>query len=157
MTANGIKVSSMGTAYGEAYQEIHTSESGDIRKLRGTVYIPGKMGTVMKESGSNASNMDKELISSKTGTHTLESIKRESLMAKDNTLGKTVPSMLENSDKVSSMVRVGGRALRDLSPVISMKETILMTRSMDLECSLGQVETFTRVNTERMREMATVR
>lgn len=51
---SGIKDSNMVTEYGEDCTTIHTLENGDIPKLRGMECILGKMGTDMKENGSNA-------------------------------------------------------------------------------------------------------
>jgi hypothetical protein len=98
--------------------------------------------------------MDRAQTSSKMVTHTLVSIRKANLMAKVNTLGKMDHSMLASLDKDSSMVKVAGRVLKDLSQAISMKVTILTTKSKDTVCLYGPAETPTKVSIKKMNVMA---
>lgn len=98
--------------------------------------------------------MDRAQTSSKMVTRTQVSTRKANLMAKVNTLGKMDHSMLESLDKGSSMVRVGGRVLKDLSQAISTKVTILTTKSKDTVCLYGPAEILTKVSIKKMNVMA---
>jgi hypothetical protein len=58
------------------------------------------------------------------------------------------------SRKALSMVRVNGRNSRMLRIAISMKGITFLIRRMGMECLPGRAETFTKVTTEMMKEMA---
>ena len=77
-------------------------------------------------------------------------IRMESQTEKDNTLGETVKFMLESLEMVSNMVKENGDLVKDLN-VINMRGTTLVTKSMALVFSNGQVETAIRANTKMMK------
>lgn len=99
--------------------------------------------------------MGKELIFSRMVIPTLESIKKVSQTAKGNTRGRMVLSMLESSDRDSSMEKAVGKVQRVLNQVINMKAIILTIRNMATVCLPGQVAILTKVSIKRMSEMAT--
>ena len=84
------------------------------------------------------------------GMSTQGNIRMESQTEKDNTHGETVKFMLESLGMVSNMVKENGDLEKDLN-VINMRETTLVTKSMALVFSNGQVETAIRANTKMMK------
>lgn len=154
MMESGIKDWSMAMASGEAYQETRTLVNGVILKPKDSESIPGKTVIVMRANGDNVWNMDRAQTSSKMVTRTQVSTRKANLMAKVNTLGKMDRSMWESLDKGSSMVRVDGRVLKDLSQAISTKVTILTTKSKDTVCLYGPAEILTKVSIKKMNVMA---
>jgi hypothetical protein len=132
----------------------HTLVNGVILKLKVSESIPGKTAIATKANGDNVWSMVRAQTSSKMVTHTQVSTRKASRMAKVNILGKMDHSMLESLDKDSSMVRVAGRALKDLSQAISMRVTILTTKSKDTVCLYGPAEILTKVSIRKMNVMA---
>jgi hypothetical protein len=100
--------------------------------------------------------MDKALIFSPTQMFIQENIRKASQMVKANTLGKMHLFILESSSRDLNTVKASGRAEKGLNAT-STKGTMLMTKSLALVFSIGLVETATRVSTERMKEMVSVK
>lgn len=137
---------------GKVFMGIHILVSGDIQKLKDMECIHGKMETDMKENGKYVLNTAKEQIYLTMEIFILGNTKMVSQMGKGNTLGETVKYMLVSLEMVSSMEKANGD-LEKVHNVISMKEIILMIRSMVLVFSSGQVGTATKENIKMMREM----
>jgi hypothetical protein len=86
----------MAMASGEVYLVTRTSESGVTRRLRDTEYIRGKTEIGTKESGSNASSMDRAQTYLRIKTLTPGSIKMGNLMGRDSIHGVTALSTSAN-------------------------------------------------------------
>ena len=79
-----------------------------------------------------------------------ESISRENQMVSDSTNGRTVHFILETLGQVLNMERVSGeKVARQIA--ISMRESIIWTRSMAMGCLIGRVEICTKGIIKRTR------
>jgi hypothetical protein len=67
--------------------------------------------------------------------------------------GKMVVSILESFKMDLNMGRASGERMK-ASTAISLRETTLMTRNMDLEHFNGKVGTYTKETIRKMKEMA---
>lgn len=154
---NGNKDLKKVRAFGKAFLETLTSESGPRAKRMDTVCISGRMETGTKVSGSSVSSMGKVPIYLQMVMFTRVSIHKVNRMALDNTNGKTQASMSVNSGRDSSMAKASGVKGKTHKIAIITKVSTSMIKSRALEFLHGSQVINTEAATKTTNDMGTVR
>lgn len=106
----------------------------------------------MRASGNSALSMGKALIYSRTEMCIQANTKMGSQMERGSTLGETGQFMWVSLRMVLSTERGSGGAVKDRSAILT-RGTMLSIRSMAMAYLIGPVETYTRENIKKTREM----